>query len=322
MTPNRALCYLILAFCLPVGSGCSSPDESPSVGTETVVMQKVVATINGEALLEEDFQDFVDFSRIDFTEDPQPVPRQELFRDFLVNRLLLQEAEKAGTEVDPDRIQAYVEEWAPQDGDRIPDFNRRVHDFLKVQKYMSETIRADVEVSLSEVLRYYETHAEDFVMEDQAHVLEILTDDRMEVERIREEIEAGDVRQFKELARSHSKGVTAAAGGDLGFYQKGDLPEDFEKVIFSLKPGEVSESFRSVHGFHLFMIEEWIPRHPQKFFEARDRIFELLIASKERSATEAAVNQMLALASIEIYDSSLKFPLRNKGSDEKNAETN
>jgi parvulin-like peptidyl-prolyl isomerase len=100
------------------------------------------------------------------------------------------------------------------------------------------------------------------------------------------------------------------------------LPEDFEKVIFSLKPGEVSEAFQSGHGFHLFLVEEWIPRHPQKFFEARDRIFEILIASKERAATEAVVNQMLASASIEIYDPSLRFPLRGEGADKENARTN
>ena len=66
------------------------------------------------------------------------------------------------------------------------------------------------------------------------------------------------------------------------------------------------------------MIEEWIPRHPQKFFEVRDRIFEILVASKERSATETVVNQILAAASIDVYDPSLRFRLE-ENSDDKNA---
>jgi parvulin-like peptidyl-prolyl isomerase len=158
-------------------------------------------------------------------------------------------------------------------------------------------------------------------MEDQAHVLEIMTEDRMEALRIRKELKDGDVRDFKDRARRHSVGVTASTGGDLGFFQRGDLPEDFEEAIFSLKPGQLSEPFESDYGFHVFLIEEWIPRHPQKFFEVRDQIFEMLVSEKERRATTRILDDMLGNATIEFYDPSLDFSLEERRPEENRDES-
>jgi hypothetical protein len=270
-------------------------------------MQKVLARLNGDPILEKEFEDFLMITQGELSEDPQPVPRKELFREFLSRKLLLKEAQNAGIEVDPLRVEEYMRKWTAREVEEAQEVSGRIRDFLTAQKFISEQIRPEVEVSLSEVLKYYEENSELFVMEDQAHVLEILTSDRLEAMRIRKELEDGDIRDFKDRARKYSVGVTASTGGDLGFFRRGDLPEDFEKAIFSLKPGQLSEPFKSDYGFHVFLVEEWIPYHPQKFFEVRDQIFEILVAEKEREATNRVLNEMLASASIEFYDSSLDF---------------
>ena len=115
----------------------------------------------------------------------------------------------------------------------------------------------------------------------------------------------GDLRNFKELARLHSQGLTANKGGDLGTFTRGQLPKDFEEFVFTLKPGEVSSVFHSAEGYHIFMMEEWIPRHPQKFYEVQDIIFERLVMAKERAARDSYVRQIVDRASIELHDKSL-----------------
>ena len=157
------------------------------------------------------------------------------------------------------------------------------------------------------VREFVEEHAEEFRVGDLARVLEILAATRAEAERLRAQVQSGDLNRFKELARQYSLGVTAQSGGVLGVYERGELPEEFEKVIFALKPGEVSEPFRSDYGYHLFAMEEWIPAHEQKFYEVRDQIFETLTSEKEREAVDRYISGLLEGAQIRIMDENLRF---------------
>ncbi|MEJ2082817.1 MAG: peptidylprolyl isomerase, partial [Acidobacteriota bacterium] len=109
------------------------------------------------------------------------------------------------------------------------------------------------------------------------------------------------------IARAESLGVTAAQGGDLGTYERGELPEEFEKVVFGLKPGEISQPFQSSHGFHIFALEEWIPAHAQKFYEVRDHIFDTLIAAKERERVKEYTDQLMKSASLRVVDPNLRL---------------
>ena len=320
MTIKRRHSISVWATVLMLFSGCDEPAENPSVGAEVVSLQRVLARLNGETITEKEFSEFLLITQGELVGDPRPVPRRELFREFLTSKLLLWEAKRAGTEVDESRVDEYLRQWTAKESEEASGLSEQIRDYLTAQKFLSEQIRPQVEVSLSDSLRYYEQNAEQFVIEDQAHVLEILTSDRAEAERIRAELEDGDIQDFKERAKRYSVGVTASLGGDLGFFRRGDLPEDFEKAIFSLKPGQLSAPFKSDHGFHIFLIEEWIPRHSQKFFEVRDQIFATLISEKEREATKRVLNKMLRNASIEVYDSSLKLTVEERSSNEdKNA---
>ena len=40
-------------------------------------------------------------------------------------------------------------------------------------------------------------------------------------------------------------------GGDLGSFERGVMVEEFDKVVFAMKPGERSPIFRTPFGFHI-----------------------------------------------------------------------
>ena len=60
---------------------------------------------------------------------------------------------------------------------------------------------------------------------------------------------------FADLAKRYSDDPTKERGGDLGFFQKGDLLPEFEKEIFSLNPGEMKVIQTSL-GYHIVKLEE------------------------------------------------------------------
>jgi peptidyl-prolyl cis-trans isomerase SurA len=62
------------------------------------------------------------------------------------------------------------------------------------------------------------------------------------------------------LARKYSDDISnRTTCGDLGIVEPGSLPESFEKALFNLKPGEVSEVVETEYGYHLI----WQQPFPQ-----------------------------------------------------------
>ncbi len=64
-----------------------------------------------------------------------------------------------------------------------------------------------------------------------------------------------DGRDFDELAKLHSDDPgSALAGGDLGWARSGTFVPEFERQMGLLEPGEISEVFRTVHGYHFLEV--------------------------------------------------------------------
>ena len=63
---------------------------------------------------------------------------------------------------------------------------------------------------------------------------------------------------------------------DLGFLAPGDLPPEFETVVFALKDGEISPIFQTGFGYHLATVLERAPPRPRTLDECRVEIRERL----------------------------------------------
>lgn len=66
---------------------------------------------------------------------------------------------------------------------------------------------------------------------------------------------AMDGQDFAELARRFSDDGSAESGGDLGWFRRGDMVEEFEEAAFNLAVNEVSQPVRSPFGYHLIKLD-------------------------------------------------------------------
>lgn len=68
-------------------------------------------------------------------------------------------------------------------------------------------------------------------------------------------------------------------GGDLGWLDQGDLPEELENALASLEPGQISPPVRGPSGVHIFLLRERQTGGVQipSFEDAKDEIYRELL---------------------------------------------
>jgi peptidyl-prolyl cis-trans isomerase SurA len=133
--------------------------------------------------------------------------------------------------------------------------------------------------------------AEDEAPVEQIHARHILVrtselvseaDARRRLTDLRERIVTGGA-DFAELARLHSADGSASRGGDLDWLLPGDTVPEFERVMITLKSGEISQPFKSAFGWHIVQVVE---RRAAGLTQDRKRM-QARQALKERKADDA-----------------------------------
>jgi len=75
------------------------------------------------------------------------------------------------------------------------------------------------------------------------------------IDAIRAQIMSGKMT-FEQAAEANNPDSTRAKGGSLGVFMRGEMVPSFDKVVFSLKQGEISEPVKTQFGWHLIRVDK------------------------------------------------------------------
>jgi peptidyl-prolyl cis-trans isomerase D len=141
----------------------------------------------------------------------------------------------------------------------------------------------DAQPSEEELQQFYEERVSQFQIPEERstrHIL-IAVDESADEDTINKAREkANDIRQkltdggdFAKLAEEFSDDPgSSQLGGDLGFFGRGNLDPEYEKTMFALKEGEISEPVLSSFGFHIIKLEEIRAEKSKSFEEVKDEL--------------------------------------------------
>ena len=129
---------------------------------------------------------------------------------------------------------------------------------------------------------------------------EIVDDEtvRSRLEGIRERVLAGE--SFEDIAMLESADPSSAArGGDLGWNPPGTFVPEFDAALEQLQPGDISQPFRTMFGWHIIKLEDRQERDTTAEVQ-RMRAVQAIRASKLEQETDLWLRQLRDEAWVDI----------------------
>src|SRR5688572_19776275 len=155
-----------------------------------------------------------------------------------------------------------------------------------------EAMRQRVTVTGQQIERSYNENSQQYSTPEQARASHILLktegkDDaavKKQAEDLLAQLKAG--ASMEELAKKHSQDeASAAKGGDLDFFNKGQMVPEFDKAAFELPIGQLSGLVKTSYGYHIIKVTERRPASQRTLTEVRTQIEDQL--KWEQAQTQA-----------------------------------
>jgi peptidyl-prolyl cis-trans isomerase SurA len=269
-----------------------APAAERSAAQEPVLLERIVAIVDEEMILQSDLDLAVELYQLDrqltgLPPEPEtPALRTQVLESLIENKLIIAAAKQHDMVVEEADVEARVEDRVQQliaqygslaaleqalaaSGLSLEDFRFRYGTQLRNQQYLrlvvGRFIRPYIEVMANEVEAYYLDNLADMPAEpDSLTVSSILVrvqpsvESRRavqaKVERVQQALAAG--RPFAEVAREFSEGPNAQRGGRIGAVRPGDLFDRvLDQTVAKLTEGEVSAPVVSTRGVHIIRLD-------------------------------------------------------------------
>ena len=283
---SKTATLLLLALCV-AGTGCKQ--QAGSEAKKAAGKGVVLAEVNGATITDTDFykeQETLPPYLKPMTETAEG--KKEMLDTMVVRELIMQQAQKDGIDK------------SPEVAAKLEDLKKRVI----VEAFLKKKVEEAANVSDAELQEFYKKNEEKFKTGDQIKASHILVKTEAEAKEIEKQLKGG--ASFEDLAKKHSIDGAAAKGGDLGWFGRGSMLPDFEKVAFGLKEGQTSGIVPTKFGFHLIKLTGKRPAGPRSFEEVKDQIKAAIVPEKQQETFKKLKDELKKGAKIAVKEDAVK----------------
>jgi peptidyl-prolyl cis-trans isomerase SurA len=246
------------------------------------VVDQIVAVVGDNIILQSEIEMEFEQLKRQADEGLSDTLKCELLRQKLIERIFLNKAQMDSIPVSEERVDTELEKriryFAAQFGGVKPmeefygktvsqikaDNREKIKNGMLVNEMQGKVLK-DVKVSPIDIKKYYnEMAAEDSLpfYSAEVEVAQLVIEPKVSKEakqlayekitELRERIINGD--NFNSLATLYSDDGSAAKGGELGFFTRGQMVPEFEAAAFKLKPDTISKVIETKYGYHILKL--------------------------------------------------------------------
>ncbi len=286
----------------------------------------VLARVNSEAVTRADFDLLV--RNVELNNGPIPPDRRnEILRkildDLVTYTMLKQEATARNivvADAEIDQQLAVMKQEARTEAafnkalaDRKMTMERLRSDAktqLAISKMMSAQVASATPATDTDAKTFYEKNPDKFKRGESvraSHILIRVSDKapeeekqkaRARIDAVLKRAKAGE--DFAVLAREHSQDGSAAQGGDLNYFVKGQMVQPFDQAAFALKNNEISDVVTTEFGYHIIKVVDHKPAGTVPFDEVSANIKQYLSEQKKQETAQSFINSIKQKAKIEV----------------------
>jgi len=292
---------------------------------EGKIFDRVVAKVNTEIITLSSIETRAEVLKQNFIQnhDENQILREAL-EMMIDEKLQIQHGKKMGFEVDDITVDAAIKDiekknslesgqlefMLKSEGKSVEAYKNNVRNQIIVSKVTRFELGSRVNVSKRKIEKYYHDNQKEFWESGKVrakHILilvekgaseKIRKEKNKQIKEILAELKEG--KDFAEAAKEYSEDVSASIGGDVGFVVRGQMVPEFEKEVYRLKEGEVSDVVETEYGYHIIKAEEIQKGRTLPFKEVENKIKSILVNRKRKSAYKNWMSELRESAFIEI----------------------
>ncbi len=290
-----------------------------------------VAVVNGVKISRTDFDAEISRARQQFARQGQPIQgtrlleiKKDVLENLIGRELLYQTSQKHGIKVDEAAINtqlAMLKKRFPSEAefDNFLSKNNLSEAAMRAQlernialkEFVDKQFVQKVTISDKESKAFYESNPDLFKQPEQVQASHILIkidpkadasqkdEARKKIEKIQKRLQKDE--DFAALAKEFSQCPSNAKGGDLGYFQRGQMVPPFEQVAFALKPGEVSDIVETKFGYHLIKVIDKKAETRIPYKDVKDKLEQHLKQEKVQKEVTLYVEKLKEKAKVERF---------------------
>ena len=290
-----------------------------------------VAVVNGTVIPRAEFDRGMERAYRQFASTGRPLNASQLPEvkkgviESLINQeLLYQESQNESIKVEDKEIDAQIDALKK----RFPsekeyntalakmnlseaEIKSQITKGLAIQQFIETKFVQKIIVSDDETKAHYNNNLKMFKQPEQVRAMHILimvapqaTEEqkaaaRKKLKEVQKKLGQGE--DFETLAKEYSEGPSAAKGGDLGYFSRGQMVPPFEEAAFALKSGEVSDIVETRFGYHLIKVVDKKPGSTMSYEEVKDNLQQYLKQQKIQEQVKLYIEKLEKKAKVEMF---------------------